>query len=113
METNYFYDTVLIHHSNTDAVKKDKFYTGIKEDNHFFIFNENGNRTLITEPEFKWQKLDKIIMIVLIKTSLLDSVKSNKIYRVFYDQQNDERYIFDKNATKVLFDKMLFNFELI
>ena len=113
METNYFYDTVLIHYSNSDTVKKGKFYTGIKEDNHFFIFDENGKRTLIAEPEFKWQELDKIVMIALIKTSLLDSVESNKIYRVFHDKENDERYIFDKNSTKILFDKMLFNFELI
>ena len=52
-------------------------------------------------------------MIVKINSSLLDSVLKNKVYRVFNDEINDERYIFDENNEKILFDKMIFNYELI
>jgi len=52
-------------------------------------------------------------MIARIKSSLLDSVTQDKIYRVFNDETNDERYLIDENGDKVLFDKMIFDYELI
>ncbi len=52
-------------------------------------------------------------MIVKINSSLLDSVMESKVYRVFNDEKNDERYIFDEDNEKVLFDSMIFNYELI
>ncbi len=59
------------------------------------------------------KEVDNVVMIVKISSSLLDSVTESKVYRVFNDEKNDERYIFDEDNEKVLFDSMIFNYELI
>ena len=51
------------------------------------------------------------IMRVKIKSSHLDSVTEGKIYRVFNDEENDERYIIDEGGERVLFDKMIVDYE--
>ena len=61
----------------------------------------------------KWKEMDDVVMLVKTNSSLLDSVLINKIYRVFNDAKNDERYIFDENREKVLFDGIIFNYEII
>lgn len=110
---NYMYNTVLIDYSALNTVKAGKFYTTMQLDDKFFLFDENGKRILIQEPDIKWKNVDKVVMIARIKSSLLDSVFENKIYRVFNDENNDERYIIDENGERVLFDKMIFKYELI
>jgi len=113
MKTTAFYNTVLINYSTSNSVKAGKFYTTLQQGEHRFLFDENGKRIIIQEPEFKWKDIDKVVMIAKIKTSLLDSVLQEKVYRVFNDEKNDERYIINENGEKVLFDKMMFNYELI
>ncbi|NBC05603.1 MAG: hypothetical protein GVY26_00235 [Bacteroidetes bacterium] len=41
----------------------------------------------------------------------MDSVTEDKIYRVFNDEENDERYIIDEGGERVLFDKMIVDYE--
>ena len=53
----------------------------------------------------------KAIMLVKIKSSRLDSVTEGNIYRVFHDGANDERYIIDDGGERVLFGKMIFEYE--
>lgn len=113
METHISYETVFVNYSDFNSVKVGKFYTIQQNNNNWFIFDENGKKILFKEPEFKWKNVDKVVMIAKIKTSLLDTVLTDKIYRVFNDEKNDERYIMDENHEKVLFDKILFNYELI
>jgi len=38
---------------------------------------------------------------------------SDNIYRIFNDEANDERYLIDEHGEKVLFDRMMFKYELI
>ena len=113
MNTNYFYNTVFINHSTLNSVKTGKFYTTMQYDNKSFLFDDNGKRVLIKESDIKWKDVDKVVMIARITSSLLDTVKTEKIYRVFNDEENDERYIIDENGEKALFDRMIFNYELI
>jgi len=113
MSTTYLYNTVLVDYSALNSVKAGKFYTTVQLDDKLFLFDENGKRILIKEPDIKWKNVDKVVMIAKIKSSHLDSVTEDKIYRVFNDETNDERYIIDENGEKVLFDKMIFKYELI
>ena len=113
MKTQALYNTVLINYSVLNTVKVGKFYTTLELDNKCFLFDEDGKKILIKEPELKWKSVDKVVMLVKIKSSLLDTISPDKIYRVFNDEENDERYVFDENSEKVLFDKMLFNYELV
>lgn len=110
---NYMYNTVLVDYSALNSVKAGKFYTTMQSEDKFFLFDENGKKILIREPDIKWKNVDKVVMIARIKSSLLDSVTKNKIYRVFNDENNDERYMIDENGEKVLFDKMIFKYEVI
>jgi len=113
MDTNYLYNTIFIDYSPLPTIKAGKYYTSLQSDNNYFLFDENGKRVQIKEPEFKWKNFDRVVMIAKIKSSLLDSVIPEKIYRVFNDEENDERYIIDENGERVLFDKIIFNYELI
>jgi len=113
MDTTHAYNTVFVDYSALSTVKAGKFYTTIQVDGKLFLFDENGKRILITEPDVKWKNVDKIVMIAKIKSSHLDSVTEDKIYRVFNDEANDERYLIDEHGEKVLFDRMIFKYELI
>lgn len=113
MNTNHSYHTVFIDHSVLNSVKEGKFYTTIRLGDQLFLFDENGKRTLISEPEVRWKNADEVVMIAKIKASHLDSVIEGNIYRVFNDEANDERYIIDESGERVLFDKMIFKYDLI
>ena len=113
MHPNQSYNTVFIDYSLVNSVKAGKFYTTIQLGDQLFLFDENGKRTLIKEPDVRWKSADEVVMIAKIKSSHLDSVTEGKIYRVFNDERNDERYIIDEDGQRVLFDKMIFNYELI
>ncbi len=112
METT-FRNTVLVNHSLLETVKAGNFYITLIKDNKSYIFDKIGRQTLLNSKKLKWQEMDNVVMIVKINSSLLDNVLINKVYRVFNDEKNDERYIFDENSEKVLFDRMIFNYELI
>ena len=113
MNTTHSYDTVFVDYSALTSIKAGKFYTTIQLDGELFLFDENGKRILITEPDVKWKKADEVVMIVRITSSHVDSVAAGKIYRVFNDEANDERYIIDEHGERVLFDRMIFKYELI
>jgi len=55
---------------------------------------------------------DNVVMIVKITSSLIDSITKDKIYRIFNDVENDERYIIDELNRKVLFDRTIFKYEI-
>jgi len=110
---NSIYDTIWIDYSTLNSVKEGKFYTTMRWEDKSYLFDENGKRILIQDHQITWKNVDKVVMLVSIKSSLLDSVTKDKIYRVFNDETNDERYLIDENGEKVLFDKMIFKYELI
>lgn len=107
------YNTALILHSALETVKQGKMYAVLSVGKQSFIFDETGRRQEIKNPQIKFQILDPVVLIVKIKSSLLDSILLDNIYRVFEDAKNDERYIVDANGERVLFDKMLFKYEVI
>ncbi len=107
------YNSILVDKSGIDSIKAGKIYAAIHSGDAFFVFDEHGKKTRITGEKMKWKDLDPVVMIVRIKTSLLPTVVKEKVYRVFDDRKNDERYIFDENGEKVLFDRMIFSYELI
>lgn len=113
MNPNHSYNTVFVDYSVLSSVKAGKFYTTIRLGDQLFLFDENGKRIAIKEPDIKWKSADEVVMIAKIKSSHLDSVTEGKIYRVFNDEANDERYILDEDGQRVLFDKMIFNYELL
>ena len=113
MQKSIMYHTVFVNYSALNSIKTGKFYTTLKKGDEFFLFDEFGKLTLAKEPEIKWKEVDPVVMIAKINSSLLDSVLASKIYRIFNDEQNDERYLIDENGEKVLFDKMIFKYELI
>lgn len=113
MNTASSYNTVLVDYSALSSVEAGKFYTTIQLGDQLFLFDKNGKRILLSEPDVKWTNVDSVVMIARIKSSHLDSVTEDKIYRVFNDEAQDERYLIDENGEKVLFDKMIFKYELI
>jgi len=52
-------------------------------------------------------------MEIKVITSYLDSIQVGKIYHVYDDTLNDERYIIDENQEKVLFDQNIFKCEVL
>ncbi len=113
MQTALLYNSILVNQSKIDSIKVGKIYSTIKAGNIFFVFDEDGKKTQITAEKIKWKELDPVVMIVRINSTLLPSVAKDKVYRVFDDRKNDERYIYDENGEKVLFDWIIFNYELI
>jgi hypothetical protein len=113
MEKNNFYTTILVNQSIIDTIRGGAYYSTLKKGKKFFIFDDAGRRTILDETKIQWQLLDPTVMLVKINSSLLDTVYKDKIYRVFDDIKNDERYIIDENGVKVLFDRMLFNYEIL
>ena len=113
METINLRNTILVNQSFLDTIKVGRFYTTLRKGNKFYIFDNEGKQTPLSKTKLKWKEMDDVVMLVKINSSLLDSVLTNNIYRVFNDDKNDERYIFDENREKVLFDGMIFNYELI
>ena len=113
MQNTSFYNSILVNQSLIDTIKVGKIYSIIKKGNLSFVFDENGKKTPINPEKIKWKELDPIVMIVQIKSSLLESIEKEKIYRVFNDIKDDERYIYDENGEKVLFDRTIFNYEVI
>ena len=112
MEISYK-NTILVNYSSLDTVKAGKFYPTLIKNNKSYIFDKVGKKIFLNSKKIKWKEIDNVVMIVKINSSLLNSVLKNKVYRVFNDEINDERYIFDENNEKILFDKMIFNYELI
>jgi hypothetical protein len=113
MQNTSLYHSIFINQSGIDTIKAGKIYATITAGNAFFVFDENGKKTRVNSDKITWKELDPIVMIVKINSSLLDSVEKGKIYRVFDDRKVDERYIYDENGEKVLFDKIIFNYDLI
>ncbi len=113
MEIINKYDSVFVIRSLIPSIKEGKIYSTLKRGENLFIFDETGKRQKVLKTKLQFKMLDAVVMIVKINFSLLKTVETNKFYRVFDDQENDERYIFDKNNEKVLFDKMIFQYELI
>ena len=62
--------------------------------------------------KFEWKQLDKVVMIIKVINSRLPSITEGKIYRVYNDSRNDERYIVDETGEKVLYDKNIFKCEI-
>ncbi len=113
MEIINKYDSVFVIRSLIPSIKEGKIYSTLKRGENLFIFDETGKKQKVLKTKLQFKMLDAVVMIVKINFSLLKTVETNKFYRVFDDQENDERYIFDKNNEKVLFDKMIFQYELI
>jgi hypothetical protein len=55
----------------------------------------------------------KSIPFICITSTLINTVLVGKIYQVFNDKKQDERYIYDENGEKILFDKTIFNYKLL
>lgn len=108
-----FVDTILIKASNLETVPAGKFYSVFKKRDDLFIFNANAKMLSLKEPDFKWEGLDLVVMIVRVTSSNLDSITPGGVYRVFDDVTDDERYIFDDEGEKVLFDRNIFKCEII
>jgi len=113
MQSINFYTTILVNQSKIDDIRVGTYYSTLKKGSKYFVFDDSGKKTILDDTKIKWQLLDPTVMIVKIQKSLLDSVIKDKIYRVFDDTKNDERYIIDENGEKVLFDKMIFNYEML
>ena len=113
MDTIETYTAALVLHSLIETIKEGKIYSIVKKGKSIFIFDETGQRRKIEEQKVRLQALDPIVMIVRIKSSLLPTIQAEKIYRIFNDVKNNERYIIDANNEKVLFDKMIFNYEVL
>lgn len=105
--------TIFITNSKVSGVQAGKYYAAFKKGETSFIFSTNGDKIPLDENSFQWEVMDRVVMVVKATSSHLDSIKPDNIYRVFDDTANDERYIFDDNREKVLFDENIFNWEVI
>lgn len=105
--------TIKILSSEIETLKNGFFYSVFQAGNRKYLFDNKGNKTFLVKKKVKWIETDNVAMIVKITSSLLDTVKTDKIYRVFNDVDSDERYIFDEQNRKVLFDRTIFNYEII
>ncbi len=113
MSDTYSYNTVYVQQSNLDSVKSGNYYSIINKGKTTFIFDNFGARKLFKPENIRYQILDPVVMLVFIKSSMVDSVNANKVYRVFDDISEDERYILDNNGEKVIFDQTVFLYELL
>lgn len=108
-----FVETIYISTSKQEGVQAGMYYAVFKRRDEAFIFNESGQKVVLDPKLFQWETLDHAVMVVRAITSHLDSIKLGNIYRVFDDVSNDERYIFDDNREKVLFDENIFTWEVV
>ncbi len=112
-KTSSYAGTIKILSTEIDTLNNGYFYSIFQLGNRKYLFDNKGNKTFLVKKKVKWIETDNVVMIVRINSSLLDSVVKDKIYRVFNDSENDERYIFDEKNRKVLFDRTIFNYEII
>lgn len=105
--------TVFITGSQLSGVPAGKYFAAFKKGETVFIYSVNGEKVLLDKKTINWEVMDRVVMIVKATASHLDSVKPGGIYRVFDDTANDERYIFDDNREKVLFDENIFTWEIV
>jgi len=112
-KTSSYAGTIRILSSEIDTLIKGFFYSVFQEGTKKYLFDNNGNKTFLVKTKVKWIETDNVVLIVKITSSLLDSVKTEKIYRVFNDSEKDERYILDEQNRKVLFDRTIFNYEIV
>ncbi len=52
-------------------------------------------------------------MMVRVISSELETIKSGKIYPIFDDKKDDERYVIDADGEMVLFDQNIFKWEIL
>jgi len=104
---------ILVTQSNLDSVPSGKVYPVIKWKGQAFIYNYLGLRTLLDEQSFKWKPTDKVVMMVKVVSSRLETIKSGNIYPVFDDKKDDERYVIDEAGGMVLFDQSIFKWEIL
>jgi len=105
--------TIKILSSEIETLKNGFFYSVFQAGNRKYLFDNKGNKTFLVKKKVKWIETDNVVMIIKITSSLLDTIITDKVYRVFNDIENDERYIFDEQNRKVLFDRTIFNYEII
>jgi len=111
--TNNYAGTVRIMATEIDTLYKGFFYPVFRTGKRRYLYDSKGNKTFLVKKRIKWVETDNVVMIVKVTASLLDSVSVDKIYRVFNDTENDERYIFDEKNRKVLFDCTIFSYEIV
>ena len=102
----------MVTHSILENVPSGKVYPVVKRKGQVFIYNNLGLRTPLDEP-LKWQPTDKVVMLVKVISSRLDTIKEGQIYRVFDDKKDDERYVVDEEGEMVLFDQNIFKWEVL
>ncbi len=112
-KTSNYAGTIKILSTEIDTLNNGYFYPIFQSGNRKYLFDNKGIKTFLIKKKVKWIETDNVVMIIKIKTSLLDTVTKDKIYRVFNDSDNDERYIIDEKDRKVLFDRTIFNYEII
>jgi len=105
--------TIKILSSEIETLKNGFFYSVFQAGNRKYLFDNKGNKTFLIKKKVKWIETDNVVMIVKITSSLLDTISTDKIYRVFNDTENDERYIFDEQNRKILFDRTIFNYDIV
>lgn len=106
-------ETILVTASKVDGISPGKYYNLFSKKDKSYIFNENAEKVFLDSEQIKWKALDTVVMIIQVKSSLLNTLQPEGIYRVFDDTANDERYIFDDNREKVLFDENIFTWEVV
>jgi hypothetical protein len=105
--------TIFITASKVSGVPAGKYYAAFKKGETNFIYSTSGDMIPLDKSAFQWEVMDRVVMVVKAMSSHLDSIKPGGIYRVFDDTSNDERYIFDDNREKVLFDENIFTWEVV
>ncbi len=105
--------TIQILSSQNPDITVGGFYIIQMVQKQFCIFDNQGHQVVTDQGDFTWQITDNVVMWVRIVTSKVPDIAEGTVCRVFYDRKHDERYIFDANREKVLFDKMLFKYEVL
>ncbi len=113
MERSKFLRTVRIISSSIETISSNKFYNVFVNGTEPYIYDDRAKKKFLDKTKVLWKEMDNIVMFAKITWSVIDSILVDKVYRVFDDEEDDERYIIDEENTKVLFDGSILKYETI
>ena len=104
---------IVVTHSKLENVPSGKIYVVVRKKGQACIYDTLGYRTPLNEADIHWKPLDKVVMMVKVVSTNVETLNAGQIYRVFDDTKYDERYIVDETGEMILFDRNMFKWEAI
>jgi len=104
---------ILVTQSSVGHILSGKIYTVVRKKGQACIYNIVGHRIPLDTQYLHWKPLDKVVMMVKVLFTNVETLKVGQIYSVFDDVKYDERYVMDETGEMILFDKNMFKWEVL